>query len=449
KIAESNIDTYQYNPDDDVEGDIDTERTYTEQDFYCGNIEMRQRDEHRVKELLDQIDPDEKTLIFCATQAHAMNIRDMVNQYKKRPASNYCERVTSNDGKTGEETLRQFQNNDLMLPTILTTSQKLSTGVDARNVRNIVLFRPVNNMVEFKQILGRGTRLFDGKYYFTLYDFVGASRNFQDQEWDGDPFCPVCGNYPCSCKPYPAAPDDEGKVGDPKDVDWFPAEPCPICGHLPCTCDGGGKIRKTAIKVKLSKTHELMLHTEWTERIQFGDELITIDEYVKKLFGMLPSFFSDEDDLREKWSQPETRAALLDLLAESGFQEDKLEKMRHFMQMEDCDMLDVLEFLAYHTKPIDRERRAAILKENLLKSLSAQQQDFVTFMLDMYVRNGFKELASDKLGTLVEMKYHSFLDAVKTLNMKPQEVKSLYLNMQHELYNGEAVANFKLKNEME
>ena len=145
KISSSNIDTYQFDPNDDVEGEIDPDKTYTEQDFYNGNIEIRQRDEHRVKELLGQIGKDEKTLVFCCTQLHAMVIRDMINQFKSVPDSNYCERVTSDDGKEGEAKLKQFQNNDYLRPTILTTSQKLSTGVDARNVRNIVLMRPVQD----------------------------------------------------------------------------------------------------------------------------------------------------------------------------------------------------------------------------------------------------------------------------------------------------------------
>src|ERR1700674_2935821 len=84
-----------------------------------------------------------------------------------------------------------FQDNEKTIPTILTTSQKLSTGVDARNVRNIVLMRPVNSMIEFKQIIGRGTRLFDGKDYFTIYDFVRAYEHFNDPEWDGEPVEPV------------------------------------------------------------------------------------------------------------------------------------------------------------------------------------------------------------------------------------------------------------------
>jgi type I restriction enzyme, R subunit len=101
------------------------------------------------------------------------------------PDPNYCHRVTADDGKLGEQHLRDFQDNDKTIPTILTTSQKLSTGVDARNVRNIVLMRPIKSMIEFKQIIGRGTRTFDGKDFFTIYDFVKAHEHFNDPEWDG------------------------------------------------------------------------------------------------------------------------------------------------------------------------------------------------------------------------------------------------------------------------
>ena len=98
----------------------------------------------------------------------------------------YCTRVTADDGERGEQSLRDFQDHEKTIPTILTTSQKLSTGVDARNVRNIVLMRSVNSMIEFKQIIGRGTRLYDGKDYFTIYDFVRAHHHFNDSEWDGE-----------------------------------------------------------------------------------------------------------------------------------------------------------------------------------------------------------------------------------------------------------------------
>ncbi len=118
--------------------------------------------------------------MFCATQDHALAIRDLINQLKSSPDPNYCQRVTADGWRTWRARwLRAFQDNEKTIPTILTTSQKLSTGVDARNVRNIVLLRPVNSMIEFKQIIGRGTRLYDGKDYFTIYDFVKATSPFQ------------------------------------------------------------------------------------------------------------------------------------------------------------------------------------------------------------------------------------------------------------------------------
>ena len=139
---------------------------------------------------MEQINQSEKTLVFCATQDHALAVRDLINQMKTSKDPNYCQRVTANDGALGEQHLRDFQDNEKTIPTILTTSQKLSTGVDARNIRNIVLMRPINSMIEFKQIIGRGTRLYDGKDYFTIYDFVKAHHHFSDPEWDGEPMEP-------------------------------------------------------------------------------------------------------------------------------------------------------------------------------------------------------------------------------------------------------------------
>jgi type I restriction enzyme R subunit len=136
---------------------------------------------------MEMINQNEKTIVFCATQKHALEVRDLINQIKASSNVDYCVRVTADDGEAGEKFLRDFQDNEKSIPTILTTSQKLSTGVDARNVRNIVLMRPVTNMIEFKQIIGRGTRLFDGKEYFTVYDFVKAHHLFSDPSWDGEP----------------------------------------------------------------------------------------------------------------------------------------------------------------------------------------------------------------------------------------------------------------------
>ena len=426
EISTSNIDDYKYAEGDIVKaGVIDPEKVYGESDFYNGRIQIKERDEHRVQEFLNKIDPDEKTIIFCATQRHAMIVRDMVNKHKKRPANNYCERVTADDGEVGEATLRAFQDNEKLLPTILTTSYKLSTGVDARNVRNIVLMRPIQNMVEFKQIIGRGTRLFDKKYYFTIYDFVGASDMFRDPDWDGDTYCPVCGNWPCTCKkkPYVIPDDDSFIVREPS--------PCPVCGNLPCTCEGP---KTKLIDVKLSTGRKLSLETTWEQKIFFGDEFISLDEYVKRLFGRIPDFFSGADDLREKWANPETREQLLKTMDEAGFAEEKLNLLKDMLKMQKCDLLDVLEYIAYDSTPIERAKRVEFVKRQYVDSLSKEQQEFDNLILQYYVNNGFKELGSDKLKTFINIQYNSMNDAKEKLNMTASGLREHYFELQRRLY---------------
>ena len=217
KQISTTLDEYVYTPDDKlIEGEIEAGKRYTETDFNK-IIEIKEREAHRVKLFMEQINQNEKTLVFCATQDHALAVRDLINQMKTSKDPNYCQRVTANDGALGEQHLRDFQDNEKTIPTILTTSQKLSTGVDARNIRNIVLMRPINSMIEFKQIIGRGTRLYDGKDYFTIYDFVKAHHHFSDPEWDGEPLepeaCPKCGVRPCVC----VVP---------------PPQPCSVCGRV-------------------------------------------------------------------------------------------------------------------------------------------------------------------------------------------------------------------------
>jgi type I restriction enzyme R subunit len=432
EVSKSNIDDYKYEAGDKVKsGEVDPEKVYTESDFYNGRIQIKERDEHRVQAFLSKINPDEKTIIFCATQKHAMIVRDMVNKHKARPASNYCERVTADDGEVGEATLRAFQDNEKLLPTILTTSYKLSTGVDARNVRNIVLMRPIQNMVEFKQIIGRGTRLFDKKYYFTIYDFVGASEMFKDPDWDGDTYCPICGNSPCTCnKPNPPKPPKVcPKCGQNPCV--CTPEPCPVCGNLPCTCDG---TRTNLIDIKLSPYRKLSLHTTWHPQIFYGDECISLEEYVKKLFGKIPEFFSGADDLREKWSNPETRERLLQTLDEAGFAVDKLNMLRNMLKLQECDLLDVLEYIAYNSTPIERAKRVALVQKQYVDSLNKEQREFDNLILQYYARNGFKELGAENLTTFINIKFNSMSDAKQKLQMSTTEIRSHYFELQRRLY---------------
>ncbi len=147
KQISTTLDDYIYTPDDRVmEGEVETGKRYTEKEFNR-TIVIDERERKRVDIFMSQINQQEKTLVFCATQDHALAVRDYINQTKKSKEPNYHARVTANDGELRNQHLRDFQDNEKTIPTILTTSQKLSTGVDARNIRNIVLMRPVNSMI--------------------------------------------------------------------------------------------------------------------------------------------------------------------------------------------------------------------------------------------------------------------------------------------------------------
>jgi type I restriction enzyme R subunit len=439
------IDEYVYNEEDKIirgEELLDKEKTYDEADFYHGKIKIRERDELRVEEFLDSANPDEKAIVFCATQNHAMQVRDMINSYAKR-GTNYCVRVTADDGSEGEEQLRKFQDNEKTIPTILTTSQKLSTGVDAQNVRNIVLMRPVPNMIEFKQIIGRGTRLFDDKYYFTIYDFVGAHKKFYDEEWDNpNPVCPICEKYPCECSTHPKCPVcgkwpcECKRPPRPCPVcgKWpciCPPKPCPICGNLPCTCP------KDVIEIEIGKGRKAKIKKDfnWEERIMFDGKLITLKEFVNVLVDneTLPKFFKDDEDLRTQWQNPETRKALLEKMEHDGFSLDKLLKVQEMLNYEKCDLLDVLEYLAYQTNPLERQQRVSMVRPLLATELNAKQTEFVDFVLQQYVQQGYGELSMENLPELIKLKYGTINDA-KTELGSLVDINRIFVDFQKELY---------------
>ncbi|MBC8450922.1 DEAD/DEAH box helicase family protein, partial [bacterium] len=330
KQIATTIDDYVYTSDDDVvEGEIEMDRRYTEPDFNK-IIEIKAREKKRVAIFMEDINQRQKTLVFCATQVHALAVRDLINQIKTGSDPNYCVRVTANDGEIGERHLRVFRDNEKTIPTILTTSQKLSTGVDARNVRNIVLMRPIRTMIEFKQIVGRGTRLFEGKDYFTIYDFVKAYEHFNDPEWDGEPAEPV------PVEPRPQTPDE---IRDPPDPG--PDEPRPS--------------RPRKIKVKLADGKERTIqHMMATSFWSPDGRPMSAKQFVEQLFGDLPALFRDEDELRRLWSRPDTRRRLLDGLAEKGYGEDQLAELRRLIDAEKSDLYDVLSYVAFAQSPITR-----------------------------------------------------------------------------------------------
>ena len=390
KQIQTTVDYYTFTPDDTViEGEIEVGRVYEEPDFNR-NIEIVEREKKRVEIFMSMIDQREKTLVFCATQEHALLVRDLINQIKTSTDPNYCQRVTANDGARGELHLRDFQDNEKSIPTILTTSQKLSTGVDARNIRNIVLMRPINSMIEFKQIIGRGTRLYDGKDYFTIFDFVKAHLHFKDAEWDGEPVEPEA-KEPRESEPKPP------KTSSPPDGE--PPEP------------------RRRIKVKLADGKERAIqHMTATSFWHPDGTPMSAQQFMESLFGKLPEFFKNENELRTLWSHPETRKRLLDGLAEQGFGSEQLIEMQKIIEAEQSDLFDVLSYVAYALPPVTRQARAEHARESIHSRFSDKQQAFLDFVLAHYVSVGVEELDMAKLAPLLRLKYqNSIPDAVADL----------------------------------
>jgi type I restriction enzyme, R subunit len=413
KQISTTLDEYVYSPDDKIiEGDVESGRVYIETDFNK-IIEIKEREAARVRILMDEIEPSEKTLVFCATQDHALAVRDLVNQLKTSKDPSYCHRVTANDGALGEQYLRDFQDNEKTIPTILTTSQKLSTGVDARNIRNIVLLRPINSMIDFKQIIGRGTRLCEGKDYFTIYDFVKAHRMFLDPEWDGEPIEPE--------------PDEPREPRSPSARELGDA---PEPGE-----DDGDRSRPKKAQVKLAdgkaRTIKHMVSTSFWHP---DGTPMSAQQFMELLFGKLPEFFKDENELREIWSSPNTRRKLLNGLAEKGFGPAQLAEMQKVIDAEKSDLFDVLAHVAYATAPLTREERANRARVAITKTFGDKQQAFLNFVLAHYVEVGVEELDQEKLTPLLRLRYHdSIADAVADLG-KPDEIGKTFVGFQRFLY---------------
>ncbi|MDH4343702.1 MAG: DEAD/DEAH box helicase family protein [Nitrospira sp.] len=410
KQISTTLDEYVYTPDDQlIEGEIEAKKRYTESDFNK-IIEIKEREKKRVEIFMSQINQQEKTLVFCATQDHALAVRDLINQMKTSTDPNYCQRVTASDGELGEQHLRDFQDNEKTIPTILTTSQKLSTGVDARNIRNIVLMRPINSMIEFKQIIGRGTRLYDGKDYFTIYDFVKAHHHFSDPEWDGEPIEPE--PRPESKTIPPSLPPAERVREEPVEY-----------------------VKRKRIKVKLADgkartIQHMMVTTFWHP----DGTPMSAQQFLETLFGKLPEFFKSEAELRAIWSSPDTRTKLLQGLSKKGFGAEQMAEMQRIIDAENSDLFDVLAHVAYALAPLTREERADRAKVEIRTHFTGKHQAFLDFVLAQYVRVGVDELAQDKLSPLLKLKYHNAIaDAVADLG-KPEEIANIFAGFQKYLY---------------
>jgi type I restriction enzyme R subunit len=409
KRIQTTIDEYVYTADDEViEGEVDEGHVYKESDFNK-RIVIEERERKRIQDMLANMNQNEKTIVFCANQAHAAMVRDLINQEADSTSVDYCVRVTANDGAIGDTYLKQFQDNDKSIPTILTTSQKLTTGVDARNVRNIVLLREVNSMIEFKQIIGRGTRLFEGKHYFTILDFVNAYHLFNDAEWDGEPVEPESPTEPKS-------PKDPKEPREPKDPN-----------------DDEPKTPKLRIKLSDGKVRELQSMS--STFFYVDGKPISAEEFLKRLFDTLklPELLGSEEQLRKLWANPMTRRELLKKLEGAGCHVDDLRKLQELISAEDSDLFDVLEYIAYAKPPTTRAARVETNRDNIYNLLNDKQREFVGYILRNYIKEGVDELDMNKLGMILNAKYGGLHNAQSELG-DVNTIKEIFIDSQILLY---------------
>ncbi|BCB59549.1 type I restriction endonuclease subunit R [Halomonas sp. A020] len=415
KRVRTNLDELVLTKDDVIVEGESGQDLYQVED-YDRKIIVDERTELVAKAILQNINPLEKTIVFCENQNHALTMRDMINKYKAIKDPHYCVRVTSDEGKVGRELLEKFQDNDKDIPTIITSSQMLTTGVDARNVRNVVLDRTIGSMVEFKQIVGRGTRVFDGKDYFTIVDFRGATNNFYDEEWDGEPEAPEPGGTrEPTPPPYTPEPPEGGDGPEPE-----PREPRP------------------RLKVKLGKQRELKVIDIETRYIDENGKPLTIHEFVERLIQQLPGLFTSVDELRDIWSDPDLREQLLVKLVQAGFDKEQLSILRRMFEADDCDMFDLLAFLAFEQPMATRKSRAEAVRANSVFFDQYQQEkakQFLHFVLNRYEQTGVTELARERLPALIELSgLGTTKDASMAFGGKPAQLLAAFKQLQHQLY---------------
>ncbi|MCB1759381.1 MAG: DEAD/DEAH box helicase family protein [Gammaproteobacteria bacterium] len=422
KRIRTNLDELVLTVDDEIIKGESTQDVYDTKDF-DNKIVADQRTELVAQAILQNINPLEKTIVFCINQNHALTMRDMINKHKTVADPHYCVRVTSDEGKPGRDLLERFQDNDRDIPTILTSSQMLTTGVDARNVRNIVLDRAIGSMVEFKQIVGRGTRIFEGKDYFTIVDFRGATNRFYDEDWDGDPV--AVETPPAVDVNEPPPPPYGGGVGDDAD-------------QPPGNTGADGDTPPEKLTVRLSAARELKVIDVEIRYIDENGRPLSAQQFVERLMVKLPGLFSSAEELRETWSDPDQREALLQKLAQTGFDAEQLATLRRMFAAEQSDLFDLLAFLAFEQPMETRRARAEATRTNSAFFEQFEQQparDFLHFVLNRYEETGVAELARDRMPGLIKMSgLGTTRDASRAFGGSPANVLAAFRQLQHQLY---------------
>ena len=408
KRIQTNIDEYKFDPNDIITGELD--KQIIELEKFEREVIIPKRTELIAKTILENINPMDKTIVFCVNQKHASDMKIAIDKFKSVKDNNYCVRVTSDEGDSGRNFLEDFQNNDKDIPTILTSSKMLTTGVDAKNVRNVVLTAPIKSMTEFKQIIGRGTRVFEGKDFFTIIDFVGATNLFYDERWDGiaEPIDDI--------KPPKESKEKDENSNNKDDI---------------TTKEEKLKNQKVTIDIKGKKLKVINIETTYV-----GDDgrPLKTDEYLELLIGILGKFYNDEQGLRDIWSNPSNRKDLLNKLKEMNIDESQLEDLKEIFEAVNSDIYDVLAHLSFNLDIKTRNERAMAVENSTFieKYHNEKAKDFIEFILEKYIKYGFKELEENKLSTLIEQSGFDKKELKQSFGVF--DIRDEYFGLQREIY---------------
>ena len=435
KKIQTNIDEYHFNPDDIIQGELKEQIIKLEQ--FEREVIIPKRTELFAKTILANINPMDKTIIFCVNQQHALDMRIAIDKYKTIKDNNYCVRITSDEGEIGKELLETFQDNDKDIPTILTSSKMLTTGVDARNVRNIVLTAPIKSMTEFKQIIGRGTRVYNGKDSFTIMDFVGATKLFYDVRWDGEPEENITTTS--------AALDDAIEpISQPNDATSDDNTTTYSDSNLDASTNRDGGYTETGDSIYVPKpkiiidirSKKLRVINIETSYVGEDGRPLSTKEYLELLIEVLGEYYQDGDGLREIWSNPVNRKNLLEQLRNRNIDETQLNDLKQIFDAENSDIYDLLAHLSFNLQIKTRKERVTAAEQSELVQKHGNQtaQQLIRFILNRYESDGFSELADDKLSSLINL---SGLGTVRDVAVNfggiPQLQKE-YFELQKEIY---------------
>lgn len=409
KRIQTNIDEYKFDPNDIIIGELD--KQIVELEKFEREVVIPKRTELIAKTILENINPMDKTIIFCVNQQHASDMKIAIDRFKTVKDNNYCVRVTSDEAEIGRNFLEDFQNNDKNIPTILTSSKMLTTGVDAKNVRNVVLTAPIKSITEFKQIIGRGTRVFEGKDFFTIIDFVGATNLFYDDRWDG-----IAEPIEETPKTPKELKEKDENIDNENDTTTKEEKP---------------KNQKVIIDIKGKKLKVINIETTYV-----GDDgrPLKTDEYLELLIGILGKFYNDEQGLRDIWSNPSNRKDLLNKLKEMNIDESQLEDLKEIFEAVNSDIYDVLAHLSFNLDIKTRNERVMAVENSTFieKYHNEKAKDFIEFILEKYIKYGFKELEENKLSTLIEQSGFDKKDLMASFG--EFKIRDEYFGLQREIY---------------